>query len=61
VDGARIGQTAGIGQSWLDELIHDLERMTNSTIGLSSLVSPANTFEMVREKQLSEQQPRFLY
>ncbi len=50
-----------IGESWLGELIQDLERMTSPTVGLGSLVSPASTFEVVREKQLSEQQPRFLY
>ena len=29
-------RTAGIGESWLDERIQDLERMTNPTVGLAA-------------------------
>jgi len=33
---SRTVRTAGIGESWLDERIQDLERMTNPTVGLAA-------------------------
>jgi competence/damage-inducible protein CinA-like protein len=33
---SRVLRTAGIGESWLDERIEDLERMTNPTVGLAA-------------------------
>jgi nicotinamide-nucleotide amidase len=33
---SRVIRTAGIGESWLDERIDDLERMTNPTVGLAA-------------------------
>ncbi len=33
---SRLLRTAGIGESWIDERIDDLERMTNPTVGLAA-------------------------
>jgi competence/damage-inducible protein CinA-like protein len=33
---SRTVRTAGLGESWLDERIEDLERMTNPTVGLAA-------------------------
>jgi nicotinamide-nucleotide amidase len=33
---SRTMRTAGLGESWLDERIQDLERMTNPTVGLAA-------------------------
>lgn len=33
---SRVLRTAGMGESWLDERIADLERMTNPTVGLAA-------------------------
>ena len=33
---SRTVRTAGIGESWIDERIQDLERMTNPTVGLAA-------------------------
>ncbi len=33
---SRTVRTAGLGESWLDERIQDLERMTNPTVGLAA-------------------------
>lgn len=32
----RVVRTAGVGESWLDERIEDLERLTNPTVGVSA-------------------------
>lgn len=33
---SRLLRTAGVGESWIDERIDDLERMTNPTVGLAA-------------------------
>ncbi len=57
---SRLIRTAGVGESWLDERIGDLERLTNPTVGLAAhpgrvdiRITAKATSEPIAEEQLA--------